>query len=410
MRVIISFLLLCMVVYASCQIDEHLLKKHVYYLANDKLKGRAPGTKGEQRAVKYIASHFRKYGLLPKGENEYYQSFSYRQRLNPHDTSQQTGKLRTGTNVIGFIDNASPLTVIIGAHHDHLGTDGEGASLAKKRKKKAIHNGADDNASGVAGVLELARYYATNTRREPVNFLFICFSAEEAGLIGSKYFIQHPTVDLGSIHYMLNMDMVGRLSDSSRRLLIYGIGTSDVFTGAIQRTNHSRFSILTDSSGVGPSDHTSFYRKQIPVLHFFTGPHSDYHKPSDDAHKINYRGLKEILEFIAELTDTLAAKPKLKFYEAERKEDSLKVSFKVTLGIMPDYAFEGKGVRIDGLNKDKPAQKAGLKAGDIIVKIGNFEINNIYDYMRALSNFSKGSQTTVTYRRGSQTFEAQIEF
>lgn len=385
------------------------LKKHITFLASDQLKGRAPGTSGEKKAAIYIANYFQKLGLEPKGEKGFYQPFTYRQALNPHDTASQKGKLQKGKNVIAFLDNHASATVVIGAHYDHLGDDGRGNSLEKDAKGK-IHNGADDNASGTAGVLELARFYSTNQVIEQVNFLFICFSAEEAGLIGSKHFTHQPTVDLATISFMLNMDMIGRLADSSQKLLIFGTGTSDVFETTLQSANQYGFQLVLDSSGIGPSDQTSFYLKKIPVLHFFTGQHSDYHRASDDVDKINFNGEAKVLEYIIDVTNNLISKPKLKFFETRNKNEGNKTSFKVTLGIMPDYGFQGKGLRIDAVNKDKPAEKAGLKDGDIITKIGNFNIENIYDYMKALANFNKGQKTSVEFKRGNQPQLATVEF
>lgn len=385
------------------------LKKHIAFLASDQLKGRAPGTSGEKKAADYIAKYFKQLGLAPKGTKQFFQPFTYRQSLNPHDTASLNGKERKGKNVIAFLDNNASTTVVIGAHFDHLGDDGRGNSLEKEAKGK-IHNGADDNASGTAGVLELARYYSTNTEKEPVNFLFICFSAEEAGLIGSKYFTNHPTLALSNINFMLNMDMIGRLIDSTQKLLIFGTGTSNVFEPTLLSINKNQFQLVLDSSGIGPSDQTSFYLKKIPVLHFFTGQHSDYHKATDDIEKINFNGEAKVLDFIIDVTNQLILKPKLQFYETRQKNEGNKTSFKVTLGIMPDYGFQGKGLRIDAVNKDKPAEKAGLKDGDIITKIGAFNIENIYDYMKALANFNKGQKTLLEFKRGNQPQSTTVEF
>lgn len=400
--------LFCMSYAKANSIDTVLLKKHITYLAGNHLKGRAPGTTGEKLAAKYIAKHFAQYGLIAKGEKGYFQKFVYHQSNNPHDTAQHSGTRYTGTNVIGYLDNGAAHTIIIGAHYDHLGTDGRNSSLEKNPEGK-IHHGADDNASGTAGVLELARYYTSNANKEPVNFLFMCYSAEEAGLIGSKYFTNHPTVDLAGIHCMLNMDMIGRLNDSTGKLMIYGVGTSDVFVNTLESNNRHRFQLVLDSAGVGPSDQTSFYLKKIPVLHFFTGQHKDYHKPSDDAHKINYTGEKKVLQYMIDVTDDLARQPKLKFFIAASKQNTA-ASFKVTLGIMPDYAFQGKGLRIDAVNQGKPAEKAGLKDGDIIIQLGTVKIESIYDYMDALSKFNKGETTKVVVKRGEQKVESEVTF
>jgi hypothetical protein len=391
------------------RIQTENLRKHIYYLADDDLKGRAPGTGGEKKAANYVAKHFREYGIEPKGSKGYFQTFNYRQSLNPHDTASQKGKKRVGKNIVGFLNNDAATTVVIGAHYDHLGDDGRGSSLDKDPEGK-VHNGADDNASGTAGVIELARYFAGNGVKEKVNFLFMCFSAEEAGLIGSKYFTNNPTVELSSVNFMFNMDMVGRLVDSTNKLLVFGTGTSDVFEDKLKATNRNRFQLVLDSSGVGPSDQTSFYLKKIPVLHFFTGQHSDYHKPSDDADKINYPGETKVLEYMIDLIENLTVLPKLKFYETRSKDSGAKTSFKVTLGVMPDYGFQGKGLRIDAVNKDKPAEKAGLQAGDVVVKIGDAAIENIYDYMKVLSKHAKGETVDVEALRSNKPVVVKLTF
>lgn len=390
----------------SQYVDSTLLKKHIYYLASDKLKGRAPGTPGEKAAAKYIAEYFKQHGLTPKGTDGYYQPFTYQMLINPHDTIS-SGKTISGRNIIGFLDNKAQKTMVIGAHFDHLGNDGRGSSLEKKTKGK-IHNGADDNASGTAGVLELAHWFSSNHTTEPVNFLFICFSAEEAGLIGSKYFTNHPTINLTQIHSMLNMDMIGRLVDSSQKLLIYGVGTGDVFVEKLNEINRNRFVLVLDSSGIGPSDQTSFYLKQIPVLHFFTGQHTDYHKPGDDASKINYTGESRVLDYMVDLINEFSSIP-IAFHETTNKESG-KTNFKVTLGVMPDYSFQGKGLKVDAVTKDKPGDKAGLKAGDIVLQLGDTEVKNIYDYMGALGKYSKGDNTTLKVQRGEKKLTLKVVF
>lgn len=392
---------------ANAQADSALLRKHIYYLASDELAGRAPGTGGEEKAAAYIQEYFKQYGLEPKGVNGYEQPFTYKQSANPHDTL--SGVERNGKNIVGFLNNGAEYTVVIGGHYDHLGDDGRGNSLEKEAEGK-IHHGADDNASGTAGVLELARYFATNDVKEKTNFLFIAFSAEEAGLIGSKYFTNNPTISLETVSAMLNMDMVGRLNDSTKKLLVYGTGTSDVWEDLLKKYNNDRFSYVLDSSGVGPSDHTSFYLKKIPVLHFFTGQHSDYHKSGDVAEKINYRGEAEVLNLIASIAAAVSDLPKLKYFETRTKDSGSKSSFKVTLGIMPDYGFQGKGLRADAVTKDKPAEKAGLKDGDIILQLGKTKIANIYDYMNALGQFKKGDKTAVKVIRDGKTLRFNVEF
>ncbi|MCU7550941.1 M28 family peptidase [Chitinophagaceae bacterium LB-8] len=322
-------------------------------------------------------------------------------------------KSRTGNNVIGFIDNGAPTTIVFGAHFDHLGLGEDGNSL--QQGSKDIHNGADDNASGISALIELARMLKASSLKQN-NYLFVAFSGEEQGLYGSKYFTENPTVDLGSVSYMINMDMIGRLNPSSPVLTVGGFGTSpswgavynatgkkSIYKGALQ----FRF----DSSGVGPSDHTSFYRKSIPVLFYFTGLHSDYHKPTDDADKINYTGELQVIKHIYSLVEVQSRNAgKVAFTPTKEMQMNATASFKVTLGIMPDYSFSGNGVRVDGVTEGRPAQKAGLKAGDVIVKLGDHAIGSLESYMEALSKFNKGDKTTVYYNRGSENHSSPVEF
>jgi len=317
-------------------------------------------------------------------------------------------KRRTGHNVVGFLDNSAANTVIIGAHYDHLGY-GEDSNSLYRGPEPQIHNGADDNASGVAGIIEMARLLAAS-RLKNNNYLFIAFSGEELGLYGSKYFVEHPTIDLKKVNYMVNLDMIGRLKDSTHGLTIGGYGTSPVWDAILNGAPEKKyFNLHYDSSGVGPSDHTSFYRKEIPVLFFFTGIHTDYHKPTDDYDKINYRGEWQVLKYIYEIVENANPRGRLAFQKT-REQSMSTTRFSVTLGIMPDYTFEGTGVRADGISEGRPAQKAGLKAGDIIIQLGSYPVPSMEKYMEALSAFKKGDATTVKYRRGTETIEASIQF
>jgi Zn-dependent M28 family amino/carboxypeptidase len=318
-------------------------------------------------------------------------------------------KKRTGHNVIGLIDNGAPTTVVLGAHFDHLGYGEDGNSMLRTGEK-LIHNGADDNASGTAALIELARLLKTS-RAKNNNYLFIAFSGEELGLFGSKYFAENPTISVGSINYMLNMDMVGRLNDSTKVLSIGGFGTSPQWATVINPLDKKLpFVIRTDSSGSGPSDHTSFYRKDIPVLFFFTGQHKDYHRPGDDADKINYTGEYYIVNYINSIISSLDKRnQKLAFLKTREAQVST-TAFRVTLGIMPDYTYDGTGVRADGVTEGRPGAKAGLKTGDVIVQLGDHPVNSMETYMQALNKFKKGDKTTVKYKRGAEVLEAPIEF
>lgn len=311
---------------------------------------------------------------------------------------------RTGTNVVATIDNGAMQTIVLGAHLDHLGY-GEDAN-SRHTGEPGIHNGADDNASGTAALLELARILKAKAEKR-FNYVFLHFSGEELGLYGSKYFTDNPTIDMGKVTYMINMDMVGRYNDSSKALTVGGIGTSPSWPQLVQPT--ADFLLKIDSSGTGPSDHTSFYRKSIPVLFFFTGLHTDYHKPSDDADKINYAGMVKIVNYINGIIDHSPADTRLVF--TKTKEQSMGGrGFKVSIGIMPDYTFSGTGVKADGVVEGRPAQKAGLQANDVILQLGEHLITGVDTYMQALNRFEKGQTTTVVVKRGNEVKEFPITF
>lgn len=320
-------------------------------------------------------------------------------------------KKRTGRNVIAFLDNGAARSVVIGAHYDHLGYGEDNNSLFRTGDK-AIHNGADDNASGTAALIELARILKSGKQKNN-NYLFIAFSAEELGLNGSKFFTDNPTIDFNNVNYMINMDMVGRMNDSSNVVTIGGYGTSPQWSSVIDPANKKNpFVIRVDSSGTGPSDHTSFYRKNIPVLFFFTGTHADYHKPGDDADKINYIGETKIINYISSIVNSpVTTDQKLAFTKTRDTQTTSSMrSGGVTMGIMPDYTFSGAGIRCDGVTDGRPAQKAGLKAGDIITKVGDYTISSMESYMQTLGKFQKGDKAKVKFKRGNNEMETEVQF
>lgn len=380
----------------------------VSVLAHDSLQGRKTGTEFEKKAANYIAARYGQLRLKPKGELYYFQDFSYQPSSNPHQeaifTSNKISGTTTGRNVIGFIDNKAKTTVVIGAHYDHLGMGGSGSLY---RGAPEIHNGADDNASGVAVMLNLAATLNGKGAPRKNNYLFIAFSGEEEGLLGSNYFTKNPTIELSEINYMLNLDMVGRLNDE-KVLAVYGVGTSPFFDTVLDR-NAGELQLSKKESGVGPSDHTSFYLMDIPVLHFFTGQHEDYHKPSDDVEKLNLEGMNLISEFIFQIINELDQKSKLPFTKT-KNESEMVPEFKVTLGVVPDYLFQGEGMRIDGISEDKPAQKAGLMKGDIVKKMADIQIVDMMGYMNALSQFEKGQTIKVIIERDGEEMELPLTF
>ncbi|MBK7870155.1 MAG: M28 family peptidase [Saprospiraceae bacterium] len=382
------------------------LRVDVVYLASDLLEGRETGTEGEKLAAQYIAFRFEKMGLKPAGSNgTWYQSFDFKYNSNPHATSG--GEDRSGKNVLGYLDNGAKTTIVIGAHYDHLGHGGVSSLAAND---KSIHNGADDNASGIAALLHIAEYLKTSGKAKNNNYLFMGFSGEELGLVGSKFFVENATIDLSSINYMLNMDMVGRLN-AEKVLSINGVGTSPLWKEALDNIKIGDIKMVTTESGVGPSDHTSFYFMDKPVLHFFTGQHTDYHKPGDDSEKINYEGLLDVSNFIITLIENLDAKGKLAFTKTKDESQNRRAAdFKVTLGVMPDYVHSGEGMRVDGVLDGRPGAKAGLQKGDIIIQMGEYQVKDIYGYMEGLSKFKVGDKTKVKVKRGSEIIEVDVVF
>jgi len=317
-------------------------------------------------------------------------------------------KIRKSKNVIGYLDNQAQYTIIIGAHYDHLGYGEDGNSMIRGGDA-SIHNGADDNASGTSSMIELA-FQLKGNKAKHYNYLFIAFSAEELGLNGSKYFVENPTISLNSVNYMINMDMVGRMNDSTKTITIGGYGTSPSWQNMIASVKKKSFNVKFDSSGTGPSDHTSFYRKDIPVLFFFTGLHTDYHKPSDDADKINYVGMAQIVRFIQEMIENDKTANKLVFTKTREQQTSTSTRFSVSMGIMPDYSYSGTGVRVDGVTDNRPAKKAGLQGGDIVKQLGDYKTSSVESYMQALSKFKKGDKTTAVVSRGDKELTFEIQF
>ncbi|MCA0152426.1 M28 family peptidase [Winogradskyella vincentii] len=394
------------------KVAQNKIEEDVAFLADDKLEGRQTGTQGEAKASEYLISRFKEIGLQAKGTEDFLQPFSFKPKTDPHkevEFTKNADSTITGNNVIGYIDNNAETTIVIGAHYDHLGYGGEGSLY--REKEKAIHNGADDNASGVAVLLNLAdRLNVKNSKAEikdSNNYLFMAFSGEEMGLLGSNYFSKNPTIDAQSINYMINMDMVGRMKGDST-LAVYGVGTSPMFKQTL-KANNEKFKLIENESGVGPSDHTSFYLIDVPVLHFFTGQHEDYHKPSDDFDKLNYEGMNLISDYIFDIISDLDDNGELAFRKTKNESEETP-RFKVGLGVVPDYLYDGKGMRIDGTREDTPAHNAGIQKGDVVVKLGDSTVTDMMSYMRALSVFDKGDEADITLIRGEEKIETKVKF
>jgi len=314
--------------------------------------------------------------------------------------------MKTSANVVGLLEGSDPElkkeAVIIGAHMDHLGMGGPG-SLAQDRKP-AIHHGADDNASGTAAVMTLADYFSSRSPRPKRSLLFLCFSGEELGLLGSAYYVRHPLIPIERTVAMLNMDMIGRMTNN--RLTVVGSGTSPAWNSLLDEVNRAaNFTLSRSEGGFGASDQQSFYAAKIPVLFFFTGLHADYHKPSDTAEKINVADLTRITGFVSECAARIADMPERPAYQAltASQDTAPRARFRVSLGTIPDYSAEVEGVMLSGVRPGSPAEKAGLRQGDVIIKFGGKTIKNVQEYTIALSDYKPGDVVEILVRRGNET-------
>jgi membrane-associated protease RseP (regulator of RpoE activity) len=314
----------------------------------------------------------------------------------------------TSTNIVGGVEGTDPELkdeyIVVGAHYDHLGWGGDGAMI---KDTVAIHNGADDNASGIAGLIELAEWFAANP--QPRSLIFVAFGAEELGLLGSATFADKPPVPRDQITAMVNMDMIGRMEDNE--FIAGGAGTSSIWKDLVsEKASDFGLKPKFDNSGFGSSDHQSFYVKDIPVLFFFTGTHTDYHRPSDDWIWINAEGEVLIAKVIRDvLVDLGRRDERPDFVEVQQEQPGGRRGFAVSLGTIPDYAATDiEGMRISGARKGSPAHKAGMKGGDILVKLGDNEIKSIYDYMYALQEAKAGEPTEAVVLRGGQHITLEV--
>jgi len=321
-------------------------------------------------------------------------------------------------NVVGVLEGAGPLaeeTVVVGAHYDHLGKGGGLFSGSLAPFSRDIHNGADDNASGTAMVMELARRMARRVDAPPRRVVFMAFSGEERGLLGSKHYVENPLIPLKDTVMMVNLDMVGRLNDKDELTMI-GTGTVPGLDALVAALGSSAgLKIKTTSvmnEGFGGSDHQSFYDKGIPVLFAFTGIHRDYHRPSDDANLINYAGMARIADYLELILLDLARRPGrptfTKLAPSRLRQsgggDPARASFSVYLGTMPDYGAEVKGVKLSGVREGSPAEKGGMKGGDVIVKFGGKPVSTLYDYMESMSRYKPDDTVEIVVERdGKET-------
>jgi peptidase M28-like protein/PDZ domain-containing protein len=374
------------------------------YLADDAREGRGVGTRGLDEAGRYLAQAFRTIGLTPGGDSgTYFQTFVISRDAPAAIHTDAGGK--TIRNVIGVLRGRSPArrgeVVVVGAHYDHLGYGGFGA-LDDPDSTGKIHNGADDNASGTTALLEVARRLALH--RPDRTVLFIAFSGEELGDLGSAYYVAHPTVPMDSVYAMLNMDMVGRLRNA--KLIVSGAATTTEFPALLDSLNRSsgpepRFDLRASGDGWGPSDHASFYAAKRPVLHFFTDLHGDYHRTTDDWDKINIVGLESVADFVADAATALGdRRAPLTFVNAPPPVATAGGSgYGAYLGTIPDMSGSPGGVRITGTRAGSPAEHAGLTAGDIITAIGAKSVANLYDMTDALRSHQAGDTVVIVVKR-----------
>jgi hypothetical protein len=296
--------------------------------------------------------------------------------------------------------------LVLGAHFDHLGWGGDNSLYMGE---PSIHNGADDNASGTTGLLELAEKFASIKNQINRKIVFIAFSGEELGLLGSSYVVNNFPLPIENDITMINMDMIGRLNDKND-LIVYGTGTSSKWKNILDDKNEYDFNLTFNDEGFGPSDHSSFYGKKVPVLFFFTGTHSDYHKPSDDADKINLAGQEKLLKYVYDVTLTIVnSEARPDYISVERKDTGKMTGTKVYVGTVPDFAGEVDGYKLGGVTDGSPAAKAGLQAGDIITQFGEKKISNIYDFTYALGNYVPGDKVKVLVKRGEEELTIEVE-
>ena len=375
----------------------------VRYLSDDALEGRMSGTRGERCAAEFIAAEFRRLGLEPGGtDGSFFQEIPLASQTNPHAV---TGR---GRNVIGVLPGADPAlreeTVILGAHHDHLGRETT-FSLARD-SANAIHNGADDNASGVAALLRAAENLARGARPART-VVFIAFSGEELGLLGSAAYVREPRNAVTRARAMLNMDMVGRLGDGS--LIVYGVGTASEWPELVRAASEEiGIRITTQPDGYGASDHTSFYVADVPVLHFFSNVHGDYHRPTDDWQKIDFPGLRRVGDLVTEIAAEVANRPAaLTLLRTPRPTMGGSSGSAAYLGTVPDFAAVERGVRLSGVTAGSPGAQAGLRAGDVLLRLGEHEIADLQGFTNALRAHKPGDRVRLTFLREGREMTAE---
>jgi Peptidase family M28/PDZ domain len=390
--------------------DSAVIRRDIEYLASDRLEGRLAGTPGNDSAAAYLARRYKSLRLSAFTLG-YLQPFDARSAEDAHMGRTEP---RHTENVIALLRGSDPALrneyVVIGAHFDHLGRS---ATFAQDPEAKdAIRNGADDNASGTAAVVELARLLAANPPRRSV--IFANFSGEELGLLGSHWFVEHPPIPLDRVVAMLNFDMVGRLRND--KLIVYGTSTATELKAIVDSANAASgaeaLRVTGIGDGYGPSDQASFYAKDIPVLHFFTDLHEDYHRATDDADKVSAAGEARVVDLALRVARTIADRPShLTFVKMAAPAPSAvsREGSQTYLGSVPDMAASDvAGLRLMGVRPDSPADKGGLKAGDVIVEFGGAAVKDLYSYTSALYAHKPGDVVKVVVLRGTQRVDLTV--
>jgi hypothetical protein len=387
--------------------DSLRVRRDIEYFASDKLEGRGTGTAGQDSAAAFAA---RRYAAL--GLRSYTTGFLQRYTARSAMLAHNGGPAELATqNVVAWLPGSDATlrdeVIVIGAHLDHLGRSTAGALDPEARD--AIRNGADDNASGSAAVLELARIMSARPLRRSV--VFVNFSGEELGLLGSQYFVDNSPVPTDRIVAMLNFDMIGRMRGDS--LIVYGVATAREMPAVLDSANaRVGLSIRAMGDGFGPSDHSSFYARNIPVLHFFSNLHADYHRASDDADKINAAGAARIIALAERVAREIDQRDsRLTFVRtAPPPPVAAGSGSNVYLGSIPDMASpDTKGLRLTGVRAGSPADSAGLKAGDIIVEFAGKAVTDLQTYSDALYAQKPGDVVDVTVVRGSERLKLQVK-
>ncbi|HEX2166471.1 MAG TPA: M20/M25/M40 family metallo-hydrolase [Longimicrobiales bacterium] len=382
----------------------------VRFLADDALAGRLAGSPGERCAADYIARRLEQIGLRGAGtDGSFFQDVPVpvpTASANPHAADPHASV--TGRNIIALLEGSDPRlrdqVVVIGAHYDHLGLGGSG-SLAPG--ESAIHNGADDNASGVAAMLRAAEMLSEGPRPAR-SILFIAFTGEEYGLLGSAFFARAPTVDLDRARAMLNLDMVGRLENDA--LIVYGVGTAAEWTDLVEHEAAGvGIEVALQPDGVGPSDHTSFYLRDIPVLHFFTNTHGDYHRPSDDWQTVDAAGMERVAVLVASLARQVATREAALTLQrgAGQPAGAPRSGSGAWLGTVPDFSPVEHGVLLGGVTAGSPADRAGMRKGDILIGLGGHAVRDLQGFTDALAAHKPGDEVNVVVIREGREVRLQ---